>query len=144
NRATERYLMAQLVQFPEEAARLDLDPDELVDPDHRAILAILRAGERPGPRYPAPLAAVVAALGASTPEPVDEDHAARAIEMLALRLRAENVRRRMGEVQAELLRGSGEVGALMDELTILRDQLAWLMRTQERDTVLRTAENEDE
>ncbi|MBI2324400.1 MAG: DNA primase [Chloroflexi bacterium] len=144
NRATERYLMAQLIQFPEEAARLDLDPDELVDPDHRAILAMLRAGERPGPRYPARLAAVVAALGASTPEPVDEDHAARAIEMLALRLRAENVRRRMGEVQAELLRGSGEVGALMDELTILRDQLAWLMRTQERDTVLRTAENEDE
>jgi len=136
--------MAQLLQFPEEAARLDLDPDELADPDHRAIFAMLHAGERPGPRYPARLAAVVAALGASSPEPVDVDHAARAIEMLALRLRAENVRRRMGEVQAELLRGSGDVDGLMDELTTLRDELAWLMRTQERDTVLRTAENEDE
>ncbi len=144
NAPTERYLMAQLLQFPEEAARLDLDPDELADPDHRAIFAMLHAGERPGPRYPARLAAVVAALGASSPEPVDVDHAARAIEMLALRLRAENVRRRMGEVQAELLRGSGDVDGLMDELTTLRDELAWLMRTQERDTVLRTAENEDE
>ncbi|MBM4435133.1 MAG: DNA primase [Chloroflexi bacterium] len=141
---TERYLMAQLLQFPEEAAHLDLDPEELADPDHRAIFELIRAGERPGPRYPARLAALAAALGASTPQPVDEDHAARAVEMLALRLRAENVRRRMSGVQAELLRGSGEVGTLMDRLTVLRDDLAWLMREQERDTVLRTAENEDE
>jgi DNA primase len=144
NLATERYLMAQLLQFPEEAARLDLDPDELADPDHRAIFAMLRAGERPGPGLPARLAAVVAALGASTPEPVEVGHAARAVEMLALRLRAENVRRRLEEVRSELLRGSGDVGGLMDELTTLRDELAWLMRTQERDTVLRTAENGDE
>jgi len=136
--------MAQLLQFPEEAAHLDLDPEELADPDHRAIFELIRAGERPGPRYPARLAALAAALGASTPQPVDEDHAARAVEMLALRLRAENVRRRMSGVQAELLRGSGEVGTLMDRLTVLRDDLAWLMREQERDTVLRTAENEDE
>ena len=142
--ATERYLVAQLLQFPEEAAHLDLDPEELADPDHRAIFELLRAGERPGPRYPAQLAAVAAALGASTPEPVDVGHAARAVELLALRLRAENVRRRMSGVQAELLRGSGDVGGLMDELTTLRDELAWLMRQQERDTVLRTAENEDE
>ena len=144
NLNTERYLVAQLLQFPEEAARLDLDPDELADPDHRAIFDLLRAGERPGPRYPARLAAIAAALGASTPEPVNEDHAARAVEMLALRLRAENVRRRMSEVQAELLRGSGDTDVLMDELTTLRDRLAWLMRSAERDTVLRTAENEDE
>lgn len=142
--ATERYLMAQLLQFPEEAARLDLDPEELADPDHRAIFQLLRAGERPGPGLPAQLAAVVAALGASTPQPVDVDHAARAVERLALRLRAENVRRRMSGVQAALLRGSGDVGGLMDELTTLSDELAWLMRQQERDTVLRTAENEDE
>jgi DNA primase len=141
---TERYLMAQLIQFPEEAARLDLDPEEFSDPDHRAIYELLRSGERSGPRYPAQLAAVTAALGASTPPPVDEDHAVRAIEQLALRLRAENVRRRMGDVQAALLRGSGDVGDLMDRLTTLRDELAWLMRTQEQDTVLRIAENEDE
>jgi DNA primase len=141
---TERYLMAQLLRFPEEAARLDLDPEELGDPDHRAIFELLRSGERPGPRYPARSAAVAAALSALPLEPVDEDHAARATAMLALRLRAENVRRRMGEVQAALLRGSGDVGGLMDRLTTLRDELAWLMRTQERDTVLRTAQNEDE
>ena len=135
--------MAQLIRSPEEAARLDLEPADLADPDHRAIFAMLRAGERPGPRYPAHLAAVVAALGASAPQPVAEDHAARAIEILAQRLRAENVRRRMGEVQAELLRGTGDVGGLMDEMSELKDRLAGLMRAQERDTVLRTAGNED-
>src|SRR5204863_4048263 len=33
----ERYLMAQLTKFPEEAARLDLDPADLVDPVNRRI-----------------------------------------------------------------------------------------------------------
>ncbi|MDE3103332.1 MAG: toprim domain-containing protein, partial [Chloroflexota bacterium] len=145
NDVTERYLMAQLLRFPEEAARLDLDPAEIADPDHRAIYELLRSGERPSPRYPARLAAAVAALGASTPQPVDEDHAARGIEMAAMRLRAENVRRRMGEVRAALNRGNGDVGELMDELASLTERLAGLMRTRERDTVLREArEIEDE
>jgi len=144
NLTTERYLMAQLLQFPEEATRLDLDPAEIRDVDHRAIYELLRSGERPGPRYPAQLAAVIAALGASAPTRVEEDHAARAIEMAALRLREENLRLGMGEVQAALLRGSGDVGALMDQLAGIRDELAWLMRTKERDRVPRAPENEDE
>ncbi|MDE3112863.1 MAG: toprim domain-containing protein, partial [Chloroflexota bacterium] len=145
NDVTERYLMAQLLQFPEEAARLDLAPTEIADPDHRAIYELLRAGERPGPRYPARLAAVAAALGASTPTPADEDHATRGIEMAAMRLRAENVRRRLGEVRAAMNRGSGDVGELMDELASLTERLAGLMRTREQDTVLREArEIEDE
>ena len=141
----ERYLMAQLIRFPEEAARLDLEPDELQEPDHRAVYALLRSGERPGPRFPAHLAAVVAALGASSPPPVDEGDAARATVLAAMRVREENLRRRMGEVQAALLRGSGDASLLMDELVALGDDLAKLMRTRERDTVLReAAENEDE
>ncbi len=65
--------------------------------------------------------------------------------MAAVRVREENLRRRMGEVQAALLRGSGDVPQLIDELTTLGDDLANLMRTRERDTVLREApENEDE
>lgn len=144
NAPLERYLMAQLLRFPEEAARLDLDPTDLVDPDLRAIFELLRSGERPGPRYPARLADVVSALGASTPTPSDEDHAARGIEMAAQRVRAENVRRRIGEVRAELNRGDGDVGKLLDELAILTDRLTGLMRTREQDTVLRAPEIEDE
>lgn len=141
----ERYVMAQLVQFPEEAARLDLDPDELVDPDHRAILELLRSGERPGPRYPAHLAAVVAALGALTPTPVDEGHAARAIEMAVPRLREENLRRRIGEKRQARARGGGDVGGLDEEIDRLTDLLTRLMRTRERDTVLHeAARTEDE
>jgi DNA primase len=144
DQVAERYLMAQLARFPEEAARLDLDPMELVEPDHRAVLELLRAGERPGPRFPAHLAAVVAALGASAPPPADEGDVARAISMAVMRVREENLRRRMGEVKAALLRGSGDVGQLMDELTTLGDDLARLMRTRERDTVREAPENEDE
>jgi DNA primase len=141
----ERYLMAQLARFPEEATHLDLDPMELTEPEHRAVFELLRAGERPGPRFPAHLAAAVAALGASAPSPADEGDVARGISMAVMRVREENLRRRMGEVQAELLRGSGDVGRLIDELTALGDDLTRLMRTRERDTVLREApENEDE
>lgn len=104
----------------------------------------MRSGERPGPGYPAHLAAAVAVLGASASMPVDEDHAARAIEMVALRLREENLRGRMGEVQAALLRGSGDVGGLMDQLVAIGDDLAVVMRAKERDTVLRAPGNEDE
>jgi DNA primase len=140
----ERYVMAQLVQYPEEAARLDLDPDELVDPDHRAILELLRSGERPGPRYPAHLAAVVAALGALTPTPVDEDNAARAIEMAVPRLREENLRRRIGEKRQARARGGGDAGALDEEIDQLTDELKRLMRMRERDTVLHEAAGTEE
>jgi DNA primase len=140
----ERYVMAQLVQYPEEAARLDLDPDELVDPDHRAILELLRSGERPGPRYPAHLAAVVAALGALTPTRVDEDNAARAIEMAVPRLREENLRRRIGEKRQARARGGGDAGALDEEIDQLTDELKRLMRTRERDTVLHEAAGTEE
>jgi hypothetical protein len=136
--------MAQLVQYPEEAARLDLDPDELVDPDHRAILELLRSGERPGPRYPAHLAAVVAALGALTPTRVDEDNAARAIEMAVPRLREENLRRRIGEKRQARARGGGDAGALDEEIDQLTDELKRLMRTREPDTVLHEAAGTEE
>ncbi len=143
----ERYLMAQLVQFPEEAAHLDLDPDELVDPDHRAILELFRAGERPGPRFPDHLAAVVAALGAQAPAPVEEEHAARAIEMAALKVREEHVRRQLGEQRAALARASasgGDVGGLAHEVARLGEELEHVMRAREPQTVLRQTRNEED
>ncbi|MEK7285434.1 MAG: toprim domain-containing protein, partial [Chloroflexota bacterium] len=143
----ERYLMAQLVQFPEEAAHLDLDPDELVDPDHRAILELFRAGERPGPRFPDHLAAVVAALGAQAPAPVEEEHAARAIEMAVLKVREEHVRRQLGEKRSALARASasgGDVGGLAHEVARLGEELDHAMRAREPQTVLREIRNEED
>ena len=72
----ERSVMAQLVSFPEEAARVDLAPEDLVGEDHRAISEHLRA-KRPTSDLPAHLAAIVAALGAMGAEPPSEVDAAR-------------------------------------------------------------------
>jgi DNA primase len=131
-RELERYLMAQLLQFPEEAARSELDPEDFTDPDHRAIFELLRAGERPGPRYPAPLAAVAAALGASTPQPVDEDQAVRAIEQVSQRLRDRNLRRRIEEKRAARARGDGDIGGLDAEIDRLTDELTRLMHERDQ------------
>ncbi|MEK7862892.1 MAG: toprim domain-containing protein, partial [Chloroflexota bacterium] len=43
----ERYVMALLTRFPEEIARVDLEPDDLADPDLRDLLTHLQAGKRP-------------------------------------------------------------------------------------------------
>jgi DNA primase len=130
-RELERYVVAQLLQFPEEAARIELGPEDFTDPDHRAIFELLRAGERPGPRYPAPLAAVAAALGASAPQPADEDQAVRAIEQGSQRLRDRNLRRWIDEKRAARARGEGDIGGLDAEIDRLTDELTRLMHTRE-------------
>ncbi|MGH2377360.1 MAG: DNA primase [Candidatus Limnocylindria bacterium] len=130
-RDLERYLVSQLLQFPEEAARSELDPDDFTDPDHRAIFDLLRAGERPGPRYPAPLAAVAAALGASSPPPMDEDQAVRAIEQVSQRLRDRNLRRRIEEKRAARARGDGDIAGLDAEIDRLTDELTRLMHQRD-------------
>ncbi|MGH2452070.1 MAG: hypothetical protein ACRDGE_12555, partial [Candidatus Limnocylindria bacterium] len=135
---TERYLVAQLLQFPDEAARLELAPDDLADPDLREIFDLLRAGERPGPRFPEHLAATVAALGAIAPDPAGETEALRAIEIAALRLREGNLRRQLSEARATLARArEGDIGGLDAEVALIADELDKLMKTRERQTVLR-------
>src|SRR6267378_1927401 len=64
----ERYLMALLIRFPEEAARTELASGDLDDPDHRAMLEWLKAGKHPTSDLPAHLAAKAAALGVIAPE----------------------------------------------------------------------------
>jgi len=133
----ERYLMAQLVKFPEEAARLDLDPADLADPDHQAIFEQL-AGGRSTADLPAHLAAMAATLGANAPEPsatVDPGHE---IEIVALRLREGNLRRRLGEAREALARSDDDVGGLDEEVGQLARDLDALQRARERRTVLRT------
>jgi len=139
----ERYLMAQLTKFPEEAARLDLDPADLADPVHRAIFEQLRGGLSTAD-LPAHLAATAATLGANAPEPgpgsgADPGHE---IEIVALRLREGNLRRRLDDVRATFARADGDVGGLDEEVTRLARDLEEVQRSLQRSTVLRSTEQE--
>ncbi|GAC1490134.1 MAG: hypothetical protein NVS1B1_07440 [Candidatus Limnocylindrales bacterium] len=136
----ERYLMAQLVQFPEEAARTDLDPADLADPDHRAIFEHLRSVGRSTAGLPAHLAATAASLGANAPEPGPGVVPGQEIEILALRLREANLRGRLGEARAGLARQDAGAGDLDLEVARLASDLAELMRTRERRTMLRSGQ----
>jgi DNA primase len=139
-RSTERYLMALLTRFPEEAARADLAASDFQDPDLRDMYEHLRAGKHPTSDLPAHLAAVAAALGAAAPEPADEVDAAKAIEIAALSLRERNLRHQLRDAQARLARADGGVGALNGEVAQLAVELTELMRRQERHTVLHAAD----
>jgi DNA primase len=133
----ERYLMALLIRFPEEATRIDLSPGDLDDPDLRAIFDWLKAGKHPTSDLPAHLAAKVAALGVITPELDGEGDVVQAIEIAALGLRERNLRRRLKHAQGALARANGgDVGGLDREVVELADELAELMRRRERHTVL--------
>ena len=136
----ERYLMAQLLKFPEEAARADLDPTDLADPDHRAIFEHLRSVGRSTAGLPAHLAATAASLGANAPEPGPGVDPGQEIEILALRLREENLRRRLGEARAGLARQDADAGSLDVEVARLASELDELMRTRERQMVLRSGQ----
>src|SRR5206468_3195070 len=133
----ERYLVAQLIEFPAVSARLDLDPADLADPELRAIFELLRSG-RPVSAFPPSLAARVAALGADAHEADSETDPSRVIEIAALRLREQGLRRRLRESQSVLARsGNDDVGALAEEVDRLSAELEELMRSRERHTVLR-------
>ena len=133
--------MAQLTKFPEEAARLDFDPADLSDPDHRAIFEQLRGGHSTAD-LPAHLAATAATLGAYAPEPGSAADAGREIEIVALRLREGNLRRRFVDVRAALARGDGDVGGLDEEVSRLARDLEEVQRSLQRSTVLRSTEQE--
>ena len=137
----ERYLMAQLTRFPEEAARLDLDPADLVDPVNRAIFEQLRDGQSTAD-LPAHLAATAATLGANAPEPGQGADAGREIEIVALRLREGNLRQRLEDVRATFARADGDVGGLDEEVSRLAHDLEEVQRSLQRSTVLRSTEQE--
>ena len=137
----ERYLMAQLTKFPEEAARLDLDPADLVDPVNRAIFEQLRDGQSTA-ELPAHLAATAATLGANAPEPGLGADPGREIEIVALRLREGNLRRRLEDVRATFARADGDVGGLDEEVSRLAHDLEEVQRSLQRSTVLRSTEQE--
>ena len=133
----ERYVMALLVRFPEEIARVDLEPDDLVDPDLRALLTHLQTGDRSLSDLPAQLAATAAALSASAQGPGEEADPGQAIEIAAQRLRVQRLRDRLEHVRAELARvGDGDVGELALEVQQLATELVTAMARVQRRTVL--------
>jgi DNA primase len=133
----ERYVMALLVRFPEEIARVDLEPDDLVDPDLRALLTHLQTGDRSLSDLPAQLAATAAALSASAQGPGEEADPGQAIEIAAQRLRVQRLRGRLEHVRAELARvGDGDVGKLALEVEQLATELVTAMARVQRRTVL--------
>ena len=129
----ERYLMALLAQFPEEAERIDLSPDDLTDPDHRAIFELLRAGERPDAGLPADLAGAFQAVATGVERTeMDPARAALAIGTAALRLREQNLRHQLAAARAALARDTGETDAVDAEVARLGEELDGLMRQRER------------
>jgi len=140
----ERYLMALLIRFPEEAPRAELDPGDLDDPDNRAMFELLKAGKHPTSDLPAHLAAKAAALGVSAPELEGEVDVAQAIEIAALALRERNLRRRMKVAQGQLARANGgDAGAVDGQVAELAKELAELMHRRERHTVLHAADADE-
>jgi DNA primase len=134
----ERYVMALLTRYPEEIARADLAPSDLVDPLLRALYEQLQAGKRPDSDLPAQLAALAAALGANAPELDEQTDPGQMIEIAALRLRERNVQRRLGEARVQLAQAEGDVGGLDGEIARMGEELERLMRRRERRTVLRS------
>ncbi len=128
--------MALLTRYPEEIARADLAPTDLVDPDLGALYEQLLAGKRPAHDLPAHLAAIAAALGTSVPELGEGTDPGQEIEISALRLREQNLRRRMDEARGELARADGDVGGVVGEIARLGEELRGLMERRERRTVL--------
>jgi DNA primase len=133
----ERYVMALLTRYPEEIARADLAPTDLVDPHLRALYEQLQAGKRPDSDLPAHLAALAAALGANAPELDDQTDPGQVIEIAALHLRVENLRRGLQDTRVQLARAEGDVGGLDGEVARMGEELQRLMKRQERRTVLR-------
>jgi len=132
----ERYVMALLTRYPEDIARADLAPADLVDPLLRALYEQLQAGKRPDSDLPAYLAALAAALGADAPELDEQTDPGQMIEIAALRLRERNLRRRLEDARAELARAEGDVGGLDGEIARMGEDLQQLMKRRERRTVL--------
>src|SRR6266545_1505981 len=132
----ERYVMALLTRYPEDTARADLAPADLVDPLLRALYEQLQAGKRPDSDLPAYLAALAAALGADAPELDEQTDPGQMIEIAALRLRERNLRRRLEDARAELARAEGDVGGLDGEIARMGEDLQQLMKRRERRTVL--------
>lgn len=138
----ERYLVAQLLRFPEQARHIELSAEDLVDPGLRAAFELLRRGERLE-RFPADLQAIGVDLAAEVPEPSSAAELVTALGQAALRVREQSLRRRLEETRAAVTRDSANA-ALEQEVERLASELERVMAARERHTVLERASAEEE
>ena len=123
----ERYVVAQLIRFPDQARRLELSPQDVTDPDLRSLYERLRAGEKPD-RDPA-MAALAAELASEVEEPASYEELVTAVDRAALRVREQRLRRRLEESRAAYARDPGDtrlaaaVATLVGELRRVTEAL---------------------
>ncbi len=117
-RATpERYVVAQLLRFPDQAQQLELSPDDVSDPDLRSLIELVRARERPE-RYPERLASLREELLREVLEPASVDELVTAVEQATLRVRERRLRQRLDEQRAAVARepGNAELAKTIEDL----------------------------
>jgi DNA primase len=142
-RATpERYVVAQLLRFPDQARRLELSPEDVGDPDLRTLFELVRRGERPE-RYPEAMAALRAELLTEVEEPASVDDVVTAVEQAALRVRERHLRRRLEEARAGLAREPRDV-RLAATIADLVGDLARVTESLDRHTNLERATVDEE
>jgi DNA primase len=131
----ERYVIAQLLRYPDHARHVDLSADDFSQPDLGSLFAALARGE-PLDRMPAPLRPLAVELRAQADETGSVEDQLRAIELAALRVRERRLRQRLDQARARLARAEGDAGALGAEIDGLAVALERVMQARERHTVL--------
>jgi DNA primase len=99
----ERYVVAQLLRFPDQARRIELSPEDVSDPELRSLYELIRATERVE-RYPEALATLRAELLSEADGAASYEEVVTAVEQAALRVRERRLRRRLEETRAALSR----------------------------------------
>ncbi len=140
--APERYVVAQLLRFPDQVRRLELSPEDVSDPDLRSLFELIRSRERPD-RYPEPLAALRAELLTEVEEPASVDELVTAVEQAALRVRERRVRRQLEEARGALARQPYDVGFATNLADLVGD-LARVTDALDRHTSLERAAVEEQ
>ena len=138
----ERYVVAQLLRFPDQARRLELSPDDVSDPELRSLYELIRATERVE-RYPEGLAALRAELLTEAEGAASYDEIVTALEQAALRVREHSLRRLLEEAEETLRRSENDrdVGAIVDTV---RGQLGHVLAARDRRTSLQALTAEEE
>ncbi|HYY54125.1 MAG TPA: DNA primase [Candidatus Dormibacteraeota bacterium] len=138
----ERYVVAQLLRFPDQARRLELSPEDVSDPELRSLYELIRAAERVE-RYPEALAALRAELVAEAEGAASYEEVVTAVEQAALRVRERRLRRRLEEARAAFSRQPDDAG-LAENVTELVGELARVKEALERHTSLEPLMVEEE
>lgn len=142
-RATpERYLVAQLVRFPEQARRIDLSAEDFNDPSLSAVFVELARGGR-AEALPEPLRALAGDLTVEVAEPASAEELVTALGQAALRVREQSLRRGLEEAEAALKRDGGNAD-LERRIERLASDLGLVLAARQQHTVLERVSAEEE